>query len=208
MNPLEDKVKSILEDNNWKTDIGLHYKDPATGLPREKDIIVTSQQLENYKNYNLNYNAKIFIECKMIPKSTEVYYSNDEEIENVILSNKLPYVDASEMERNKKFHTYSFPKTINEKNSGDLLYKAINQNLQSFSAYREEYKDEKGIYFLCVIFDDLEHKAGTRLPNTFYVQAKVMMKIKKEFYKYTKVLMLQRFDSNGFLKVLRKEKLS
>ena len=37
MNPLEDKVKSILEDNNWKTDIGLHYKDPATGLPRDVD---------------------------------------------------------------------------------------------------------------------------------------------------------------------------
>ena len=34
-------------------------------------------------------------------------------------------------------------------------------------------------------FDDLEYKAGTKLPNTFYVQAEVKIVRKKEFYHYT-----------------------
>jgi hypothetical protein len=53
-------------------------------------------------------------------------------------------------------------------------------------------------------FDDLEHKAGTKLLNAFYVQAAVKRdkETKKEYYHYSKVLMLQRFDFNGFLKQL------
>ena len=48
-------------------------------------------------------------------------------------------------------------------------------------------------------FDDLEHKAGTKLLNTFYVQAEVKIERKKEFYKYAKVMMLQKFSFEGFL---------
>jgi len=50
-------------------------------------------------------------------------------------------------------------------------------------------------------FDDLEHKAGTKLLNAFYIQADVKKDklTKKESYHYTKVLMLQKFDFNGFL---------
>jgi hypothetical protein len=53
-------------------------------------------------------------------------------------------------------------------------------------------------------FDDLEHKAGTKLLNTFYVQADVKRdkETKVEYYHYNKVLMLQKFNFNGFLKCL------
>lgn len=51
-------------------------------------------------------------------------------------------------------------------------------------------------------FDDLEHKAGTKLLNTFYVQAEVKIERRKEFYKYSKVMMLQKFSFDGFLKAL------
>lgn len=53
-------------------------------------------------------------------------------------------------------------------------------------------------------FDDLEHKAGTKLLNAFYVQAAVKKdkETKKEFYHYSKVLMLQKFNFQGFLKQL------
>jgi len=53
-------------------------------------------------------------------------------------------------------------------------------------------------------FDDLRHKAGTKLLNTFYVQADVKRdkKTKKEHYHYNKVLMLQKFNFEGFLKCL------
>ncbi len=56
-------------------------------------------------------------------------------------------------------------------------------------------------------FDDLEHKAGTKLLNTFYVQAEVKVERKKEYYKYTKIMMLQKFSFEGFLKALEEGKI-
>lgn len=51
-------------------------------------------------------------------------------------------------------------------------------------------------------FDDLEHKAGTKLLNSFYVQAEVKKEDGKEFYHYTKVMMLQKFSFDGFLQAM------
>lgn len=56
-------------------------------------------------------------------------------------------------------------------------------------------------------FDDLEHKAGTKLLNTFYVQAEVERKLGKEYYHYTKVMMLRKFCFSGFLKALEEGKI-
>ena len=56
-------------------------------------------------------------------------------------------------------------------------------------------------------FDDLGHKAGTKLPNTFYVQAEVKRERSKEYYKYTKIMMLQKFSFEGFLKALERGKV-
>lgn len=56
-------------------------------------------------------------------------------------------------------------------------------------------------------FDDLEHKAGTKLLNTFYVQAEVKTERKKEYYHYTKIMMLQKFSFGGFLKALEQGKI-
>lgn len=53
-------------------------------------------------------------------------------------------------------------------------------------------------------FDDLEHKAGTKLLNCFYVQAEVKKENKKEFYWYNKVQMLQMFKFEGLLEALEK----
>jgi len=56
-------------------------------------------------------------------------------------------------------------------------------------------------------FDDLEHKAGTKLLNTFYVQAEVKAERRKEYYKYIKVMMLQKFSFEGFLKALEEGRI-
>ncbi len=56
-------------------------------------------------------------------------------------------------------------------------------------------------------FDDLEHKAGTKLLNTFYVQAETKKVRGKEHYHYTKVMMLQKFSFDGFLKALEEGKI-
>lgn len=56
-------------------------------------------------------------------------------------------------------------------------------------------------------FDDLEHKAGTKLLNAFYVQAEVKKERKKEFYRYSKAIMLQKFSFDGFLRALEEGKI-
>ena len=49
-------------------------------------------------------------------------------------------------------------------------------------------------------FDDLKNKAGTKLLNTFYIQTEVKVNNGKKYYKHTKIMMLQKFSFNGFLK--------
>jgi len=56
-------------------------------------------------------------------------------------------------------------------------------------------------------FDDLEHIAGTKLPNTFYVQAGVEKRRDKEYCQYSKVMMLQKFSFVGFLKAMEQGKI-
>jgi hypothetical protein len=56
-------------------------------------------------------------------------------------------------------------------------------------------------------FDDLGNKAGTKLLNCFYVQAKVQKKEGKEFYHFHKVMMLQQFSFEAFLSALENGKI-
>ena len=56
-------------------------------------------------------------------------------------------------------------------------------------------------------FDDLEHKAGTKLLNAFCVQAEVKAVRGKEYYKYSNVMMLQKFSFDGFLKAIEEAKI-
>lgn len=53
-------------------------------------------------------------------------------------------------------------------------------------------------------FDDLEHKAGTKLLNCFYIQADVKEEKGKEYYWYRKAQMLQKFNFEGLLEALEK----
>ena len=53
-------------------------------------------------------------------------------------------------------------------------------------------------------FADLAAKAGTKLHNSFYVQAKVKRENSLEFYHYQRILKLSRFNFEGFLNGLRK----
>lgn len=53
-------------------------------------------------------------------------------------------------------------------------------------------------------FDDLSNKAGTKLLNCFYAQTEVKKEGGKEFYKYSKVTMLQKFNFDGFLNQIEK----
>jgi len=56
-------------------------------------------------------------------------------------------------------------------------------------------------------FDDLEHKAGTKLLNAFYVFADVKTVKRKEYYQYNHALMLQEFDFNAFIDALERGKV-
>ena len=51
-------------------------------------------------------------------------------------------------------------------------------------------------------FDDLEHKAGSKLHNCFYVQAEIKIVAGIEYFWFNKVMMLQRFSFDGFLNAI------
>jgi len=51
-------------------------------------------------------------------------------------------------------------------------------------------------------FDDLYHKAGTKLLNCFYVQAQVKREKNIEYFLYARIMMLQKFSFEKFLKGL------
>ena len=51
-------------------------------------------------------------------------------------------------------------------------------------------------------FDDLFHKAGTKLLNSFYIIADVKREQGKEFFMYSKIMMLQKFSLERFLEAV------
>lgn len=56
-------------------------------------------------------------------------------------------------------------------------------------------------------FNDLKHKAGTKLLNCFYIQADVKKVKKQEYYCYSKALVLEEFSFKGFLKAIEEAKI-
>ena len=48
-------------------------------------------------------------------------------------------------------------------------------------------------------FDDLEHDAGSKLHNSFFIQAEVKRQDGREFYHYANALMLKTFSLDGLL---------
>jgi len=51
-------------------------------------------------------------------------------------------------------------------------------------------------------FDDIFHKAGTKLLNCFYIRAEVKRESGQEFYWYKEIMILQRFSLNNFLRAI------
>jgi len=139
----------------------------------------------------------------------------------------LPLYGWSHEEAGEKYPKYemSFRQTIHGQSRSDRGFKVvINRKEQkiliSFDAesvdvrhrkWLESVKKHIGLGELNPQpywgFDDLEHKAGTKLLNAFYVQAEVKIIRKKEHYHYTKVMMLQKFNFGGFLKALEEGKI-
>ncbi|MDO9547224.1 MAG: MvaI/BcnI family restriction endonuclease [Pelolinea sp.] len=56
-------------------------------------------------------------------------------------------------------------------------------------------------------FDDLNHKAGTKLLNTFYIEASVRKEDGNEYFHYKKILILRGFKVENFIKALIEGKL-
>ena len=152
MDNLEKQTESILKEEGWEVLPGGYYKDPVTGKPREKDIIATRFRFEN--NDFIKYGVKLFIECKNLPKETEIYLRDNKinEIENFLLNDNIPYNVIPKIERYKKLHFFNYENTFRIKDSKDLLYTAVNQNLQSLNAFRKNIS-ERWVYYLIIIFN-------------------------------------------------------
>lgn len=70
----------------------------------------------------------------------------------------------------------------------------------------ESVKKRVGLVELCPQpywgFDDLEHKAGTKLLNCFYVQARTKKEQGKEYFSYENILMLRKFSIRAFINAI------
>ncbi|HLD80689.1 MAG TPA: MvaI/BcnI family restriction endonuclease [archaeon] len=139
----------------------------------------------------------------------------------------LPKYGWAHQENGKKYPKgeMSFRQTINGKSRSDRGFKVVidrtaHKILISFDAKSVDKRHKKWLKSVKKRvglgelnpqpywgFDDLEHKAGTKLLNAFYVQAEVKTVRKKEYYKYSKVMMLQKFSFEGFLKALDEGKI-
>ena len=139
----------------------------------------------------------------------------------------LPKYGWAHQENGKKYPKgeMSFRQTINGKSRSDRGLKVVidrtaHKILISFDAKSVDKRHKKWLKSVKKRvglgelnpqpywgFDDLEHKAGTKLLNAFYVQAEVKTVRKKEYYKYSKVMMLQKFSFEGFLKALDEGKI-
>jgi hypothetical protein len=53
-------------------------------------------------------------------------------------------------------------------------------------------------------FDDLFHKAGTKLHNMFFVQAEIKFDNGKEYFRYRRLSILQKFSLKKFIEALEK----
>jgi len=53
-------------------------------------------------------------------------------------------------------------------------------------------------------FDDLGHKAGTKLLNCFYLQARTKKEQGREFFSYEKIFILTRFSVDAFINAIEK----
>jgi len=53
-------------------------------------------------------------------------------------------------------------------------------------------------------FDDLFHKAGTKLPNCFYVRAESQKENGQEKFWYREITILQKFSFENFLRAIEK----
>lgn len=147
-NILEEQVEKILKDDKWKVLSGVFYTDPNTQKPREKDIIAQKHQ------DNHDYDAILFIECKTIPEETIINKKGEmKDVENTLITNNIRFANISEIERYKQTHFYKKHKEFFKlKDSKDFLYKAVNQNLQSFSVFRKN-NQKAGVYYLLVVYD-------------------------------------------------------
>lgn len=108
----------------------------------------------------------------------------------------------------KQYSDRGFTVIINREEQKVLISFVSSKVSEKHNDWLKSVKDKIGLLELNPQpywgFDDLEYKAGTKLLNTFYVQAEVKRdkETKQEYYHYTKVFMLQKFNFSGFLKCL------
>lgn len=139
----------------------------------------------------------------------------------------LPFYGWRHQEAGKKYPETekSFRQTIHGQNSSDRGFKVEIDRIERKVLISFDYKnvDIRHKEWLNNIFqtigkeelnpqpywgfDDLQHKAGTKLLNCFYVQAEVQKEEGREYYRYSNVQMLQKFKFDGFLKAIEEAEI-
>lgn len=131
----------------------------------------------------------------------------------------LPFYGWQHQQAGGQYQTgeLSFRQTISGKQRSDRGFMVVVDRYQrkvliSFDAKAVDKRHEKWLQSVALRvglgeldpqpywgFDDLRNKAGTKLINCFYVQAETKREKGQEFFRYSKILMLQDFNIDKLL---------
>lgn len=112
----------------------------------------------------------------------------------------------------------SFRQTINARVYSDRGFRVVVNRSEKrveitfdatqVSEHHREWLDHAGTARLEPVpywgFQDLTHKAGTKITNMFYVQAERRREDGREFFHYNSLTMLQRFNPDNFINAIEK----
>ncbi len=168
-NDLQFKVIDYLNSHEWETSVSPYYNDPATGKPREIDIIASRKWpiKDAFGDYQLGELViRLFIECKHI-KDPVVFWFMEKNMlsamklakDNNILLDKQDYY-ISQNQASAKHHyadNIQVAKISDKSGNRDDFFKAINQCLNGLIFFADKSSDYYTIDFPIIITDSFQN---------------------------------------------------
>ncbi|MFA5106759.1 MAG: hypothetical protein WC497_00345 [Patescibacteria group bacterium] len=163
-NDLQFKVADFLHSHEWEATISPYYNDPATGKPREIDIIATKK----YKVRNEVFAVRLFIECKHI-KDPVVFWFRQKNMksatelakDNSILNDKPDYYVTQDQGLAKHHYVDNVPvaKIAAKSGNRDDVFEAMNQCLNGliFFSNGRNIPSSYHVDFPLIITDSLQN---------------------------------------------------
>lgn len=141
-------IADFLESKGWIVSISPYFNDPATGKPREIDIIANKeiQVRDEYYGQKGILKIQLFIECKYVNSNLLVWKrpKNITKAEDMVKGIYL--LKGLHFDRNTQpFHHYLLPNEViklgAKEGKTDVIYEGMNGSLNALIFFRENYNN-------------------------------------------------------------------